>query len=96
MSIYIITKLAVPKKAKKPTTSVTVVKITEPASAGSNLNLSNVIGISTPNRAAVIIFTIMASEMVAPNANDWNHAPARAPMIKDHNKPLIEPIPNSF
>ncbi|GAL27978.1 hypothetical protein JCM19239_3435 [Vibrio variabilis] len=44
---YNSTKLAVPKKAKKPTTSVTVVKITEPASAGSSFNLSSINGIST-------------------------------------------------
>ena len=67
---YIITRLAVPKKAKKPTTSVTVVNMTEPANAGSNLNLSNVIGIRTPNSAAVMMLIMMAREMVAPKAND--------------------------
>lgn len=90
------TKLAVPKKAKKPTTSVTVVRITEPAKAGSNLNLSKIMGINTPNKAAVIMLTIMASAMVPPKTGDWNHNPANPPMISAQAMPFSEPMPNSF
>ncbi len=59
-----------PKKAKNPTTSVTVVRMTEPANAGSSLNLSKAMGMSTPNNAAVAILTRIANAIVAPISVD--------------------------
>ncbi|CRZ40444.1 Uncharacterised protein [Vibrio cholerae] len=73
-----------------------MVRITEPASAGSSLNLSKIIGINTPNNAAVIMLTTIASAMVAPITGSWNQSAAIPPMISAQTRPLIEPMPSSF
>ena len=56
-----------PRKAKIPTTSVMVVKITLPARAGSIFRRFMIIGKVAPERAAAIRFTIMAKAITTPS-----------------------------
>ena len=57
-----------PRKAMKPTTSVTVVSTTVPASAGSMSILRRISGIAKPANAAVIRLITSAAAMTAPTA----------------------------
>ena len=54
---------AKPKKDTKPTTSVTVVTITEPAIAGSCLSFLKTIGTKTPAITELIKLITMATEI---------------------------------
>ena len=56
-----------PKKDKKPITSVIVVTKTLEAMAGSILNFFRVIGTSMPNNPATIIFKIIEIEIIKDN-----------------------------
>ena len=53
-----------PRKDKKPITSVIVVTKTLEAIAGSILNFFRVIGTSMPNNPATIIFKIIEIEII--------------------------------
>lgn len=59
--------VAPPKNTKKPTTSVTVVRITEPASAGSMPILSNILGMNNPDNEATAILMIIAKANIPDN-----------------------------
>ena len=61
-----------PKNAKKPTTSVTVVNTTEPATAGSMLNFFNVNGINVPDAAAAKLLRKMAQQIISANGQESN------------------------
>lgn len=56
-----------PRKDKKPITSVIVVTKTLEAIAGSILNFFRVIGTSMPNNPATIIFKIIEIEIIKDN-----------------------------
>ena len=56
-----------PRKDKKPITSVIVVTKTLEAIAGSILNFLRVIGTSIPNNPATIIFKIIEIEIIKDN-----------------------------
>ena len=56
-----------PRKDKKPITSVIVVTKTLEAMAGSILNFFRVIGTSMPNNPATIIFKIIEIEIIKDN-----------------------------
>src|SRR5438105_3974000 len=58
---------ASPKKKKNPATSVTVVTKMLEASAGSTLKARKVYGTKTPERAAAIMFSSMATPTINPN-----------------------------
>ena len=73
--------LAKPKKLKKPTTSVTVVRITVLPMAGSTSNLFNKRGIKEPKRPAQSRLTIIDSAMTTPSIPLSNHKDAIIPMI---------------
>ena len=53
-----------PKKDKKPITSVIVVTKTLDAIAGSMLNFFNVIGTNIPNKPATIIFRTIETDII--------------------------------
>jgi len=61
-----------PKNATKPTMSVTVVKMTDPDSAGSIFSLSNITGTNTPASAAATMLNSMAKQITNPNMASVN------------------------
>jgi len=67
------TSEAKPKNATKPITSVMVVKITPPASAGSILNLISKDGRKAPEKAAKIKLTTMADAITKLSVKSANH-----------------------
>ena len=89
-------RVAIPKKVKKPTTSVTVVKITEPDSAASWLNFCSTIGTTTPAIAATAMLIKIAQPITMPMVASPNHQPATKPITIAHKNPLTMPIPSSF
>ena len=64
--------VAKPKNDKKPKTSVTVVKITPEARAGSILNLFSVKGINIPDSPAINKLSIIAIAITIPIRLSWN------------------------
>src|SRR3989344_1733526 len=66
--------VARPRNAKNPTTSVTVVRITPLATAGSTPNLRTRIGIVTPESAANTRLITMASASASATRQFWRHA----------------------
>ncbi len=67
--------------------SVTVVKITEPDSAGSIFNLTSITGTKTPANAAATIFKKIAIAITAPSNGSPNHANATIPITMAHIMP---------
>ena len=65
--------LPIPKKDRKPTTSVIVVTNTLEAIAGSILNFLSVIGTKIPNKPATIIFNIIDTAIKIDKFNSLNH-----------------------
>ena len=62
-----------PKKDRKPITSVIVVTKTLDAMAGSILNFLSVIGTNIPNSPATIIFKTIEIEIIIDNLTSSNH-----------------------
>ena len=62
-----------PKKDKKPITSVIVVTKTLDATAGSILNFLRVIGTKIPNKPATIMFNIIDIDMINERVISLNH-----------------------
>ena len=81
--------VASPKKLKKPTTSVTVVKITVDPIAGSIPAFRNPNGISVPKNPAKKRLITMESAITTPNKGILNHKNATVPIT-------IEKINNSI
>ncbi|KJR39460.1 hypothetical protein UF32_00060, partial [Vibrio parahaemolyticus] len=59
-----------PKNAKKPTTSVTVVNTTEPATSGSKLNFFNVNGMNVPASSADKLQWQIAQQLIRGNGQE--------------------------
>jgi hypothetical protein len=77
---------AEPKNTKNPTTSVTVVKMTDPAKARSTAILSNSKGIAMPEKAATNILISMA--IMADSHGLSNHIAVMAATTIAQSKPL--------
>ena len=73
MIIYKNTKDPIPKKDKKPITSVTVVTKTLEAKAGSIFIFFNVTGIKIPNNPATIMFKTIDAAMMIERSICLNH-----------------------
>ncbi len=63
--------VAIPRKLKKPTTSVTVVRIMDDDCAGSWPNAVKIIGIIAPDSPAAIIEIIIDSMITRARPADW-------------------------
>ena len=73
MIIYKKTKDPIPRKDKKPITSVTVVTKTLDAKAGSILIFFKVTGIKIPNNPATIMFKTMDAAIIIERSICLNH-----------------------
>src|SRR5690606_29688743 len=71
--------VARPRKLKKPTTSVTAVTTTPPATAGSTSARFMASGTSTPASAAEAKLITSAAVITSPSSQSRNHANATSP-----------------
>src|SRR5690606_16604231 len=72
--VYSRNRLASPRKARKPITSVTVVSTTLEATAGSTFSFSSPSGTSAPTSAAATRLISMAAAMMTPIMGWSNHS----------------------
>mmetsp|Transcript_23757 Transcript_23757/g.42640 ORF Transcript_23757/g.42640 Transcript_23757/m.42640 type:complete len:259 (-) Transcript_23757:789-1565(-) len=89
------TSAARPRKAKKPTTSVTVVTNAPDANAGSMPTRSRITGMTVPASPATTIFTTMAAAITYPSAGEPNQITPTMPMTTAKIAPLIRPTRTS-
>ena len=85
-----------PKKDKKPITSVIVVTKTLEAKAGSMLSFLSETGTNIPNKPATIIFNIIETAISIDNLNSLNQSCTIAPVIIAKIIPFKIPIMNSL
>src|ERR687896_486610 len=83
--------VARPKKAKKPTTSVTQVTNTPEAGAGSKRNQLSVRGIRIPASAAANRLTIRAAAITTPSNPEPNQTNTSVAKIRERTRPLTTP-----
>ena len=96
MIIYKNTNEPIPKKERKPITSVTVVTKTLEAKAGSILNFLRVTGINIPNKPATIIFKTIDAAIIIDRSICLNQSRTTTPVITAKIIPFKTPIKNSL
>ena len=96
LTSYYSTRVARPRNATIPTTSVTVVNTTPPAIAGSIPIWRNRIGMTAPAKAPAMRFTINANPIMAPMLKFSNQMIENVATTRAHNNPFSIPIEISF
>ena len=96
MIIYRKTNEPIPKKDKKPITSVTVVTKTLDAKAGSIFIFFKVTGIKIPNSPATIIFNTIEAAIIIERSICLNHSWTITAVIIAKIIPFNTPIKNSL
>ena len=88
--------VAIPRKEKNPTTSVTVVTNGPDDTAGSTPSLANTKRNQRFRQARPTTSTVtIASAMTSPRSETWNQLNAITPMISAKQSPLSTPTSNS-
>ena len=85
-----------PSRDIKPITSVIVVRITPPASAGSIFNFVKIKGRLTPLIAPIIKLIIKAAAIIKPRSILPNHKYVKNATTEDYKIPLRRPMADSF